>query len=61
MAKLDEMKPPAQLVPLYFTRWDEFILISALVDLPGPEHLLKPERLSIYGSVGILSSKLRKT
>lgn len=26
MAKLDEMKPPAQLVPLYFTRWDEFIL-----------------------------------
>lgn len=35
--------------------------VSALVDLPGPEHLLKPERLSIYGSVGILSSKLRKT
>lgn len=35
--------------------------VSALVDLPDPEHQLKPERSSIYGSVGILSSKLRKT
>lgn len=26
IAKPDEMKPPAQLVPLYFTRWDEVIL-----------------------------------
>lgn len=26
IAKLDEMKPPAQLVPLYFTEWDEVIL-----------------------------------
>lgn len=26
IAKLDEIKPPAQLVLLYFTRWDEVIL-----------------------------------